>query len=141
MGGDRFSAPMWATESTLQALVKAMGGTADNSAEVKKLASGLKNFNNTVKDSTKQGKTDSDELKKAMDDVTESMDNVKIKLSGESVMQNIMKPFAFLINKGLGLTLLGLGTAFTAITAKVIQLGNSFNRLAQSGQHLMAKQQ
>jgi len=133
MGGDRFSAPMWATESTLQALVKAMGGTADNSAEVKKLASGLKNFNNTVKDSTKQGKTDSDELKKAMDDVTDSMDKVKVKLSGESLMQNIMKPFAFLINKGIGLSLLGLGTAFTAITAKVVQLGNSFNRLAQSG--------
>ena len=133
MGGDRFSAPMWATESTLQALLKAMGGTADNTAEVKKVASGLRNFNNTLKDSTKQGKTDSNELKKAMDDVTNSMDKVKVKLSGESIAQNIMAPFAFLIDKGFGLTILGLGTAFTAITGKVIQLGNSFNRLAQSG--------
>lgn len=133
MGGDRFSAPMWATESTLQALVKAMGGTADNSAEVKKLASGLKNFNNTVNEATRQGKTDSEELKKAMDDVTDSMDNVKVRLSGESLMQNISKPFAFLINKGIGLTLLGLGTAVTAITAKFVQLGNNFNELAQSG--------
>lgn len=133
MGGDRFSAPMWATESTLQELVKAMGGTADNSAEVKKLASGLKNFNDTLKDSTQQGNKDSEELKKALDDVTDSMDNVKVRLSGESLMQNISKPFAFLINKGIGLTLLGLGTAVTSITAKFVQLGNNFNELAQSG--------
>ena len=133
MGGDRFSAPMWATESTLQELVKAMGGTADNSAEVKKLASGLKNFNDTLKDSTQQGNKDSEELKKALDDVTNSMDNVKVRLSGESLMQNISKPFAFLINKGIGLTLLGLGTAVTSITAKFVQLGNNFNELAQSG--------
>ena len=133
MGGDRFSAPMWATEATLQALLKAMGGTADNTAEVKKVASGLRNFNNTLNEATKQGKTDSEELKKALDDVTDSMDNIKVKLSAESLMQNISKPFAFLINKGIGLTLLGLGTAFTAITAKVVQLGNNFNDLAQSG--------
>ena len=133
MGGDRFSAPMWATESTLQALVKAMGGTADNSEGVKKLASGLKDFNQTLKDTSKTDSKKSDDLKKAMDDVTDSMDNVKVKLSGESLLQNISKPLAFLLNKGLGLTLLALGTAVSAVTAKFVQLGNNFNELAQSG--------
>ena len=65
--GDQKTVPMWATESTLQKLVEALGGKTDEKS-TKSLNENLKNLNDNLNKNNKDGNKNAKTYEKAVKD-------------------------------------------------------------------------
>lgn len=135
------SAPMWAKESTMRELVDALKGEkstsnkekkteAENTKKVneslKQFINNLENLNDTNSNSLKT----QEDNNKLLDDINDNMETLgfSFKRLGESAgfVGN-------LIGKVFGVALVAAGTALAAVTAKLIQTGQTFAELSQKG--------
>ena len=122
--GQTFSAPQWATESTLQKLVEAMGGSK---AEKKENAKNIETLAQAAKQFEKSSKDNAENISDAVGDASQ-----KLKKSAEATLGHMGKVGAVL-DKVVGGALLVLGSMITLTTAKFVQLGSNLNALSQSG--------
>lgn len=135
------SAPMWAKESTMRELVDALKGEKSTSNKEKKTGeetqkkvneslkqfiNNLENLNDTNSNSLKI-QEDNNEL---LEDINDNMETLgfSFKRLGESAGY-----VGNLIGKVFGVALVAAGTAFAAVTAKLIQTGQTFAELSQKG--------
>ena len=122
--GQTFSAPQWATESTLQKLVEAMGGSKAEKKENTKFFKSLTDFANDIKKGLKENNKKAEEtLEETTKKLNLSMEAFGGKLGG----------VGWLLDKLAGGALLALTSVATLTTAKFMQLGNALNSLSQSG--------
>ena len=122
--GQTFSAPQWATESTLQKLVEAMGGSK---AEKKENAKNIRTLADAVNDLEKNSKENAKNMSDAVGDASQ-----KLNKSAEATLGHMGK-VGMVLDKVVGGALLVLGSMITLTTAKFVQLGSNLNALSQSG--------
>ena len=122
--GQTFSAPQWATESTLQKLVEAMGGSK---AQRKQTANEIKSLTDLANEIKKGLKKNNKKAEETLEETTK-----KLNLSMEA-FGGKLGGVGWLLDKLVGGALLALTSVATLTTAKFVQLGNALNSLSQSG--------
>ena len=128
--GEQKNVPMWATESTLQKLVEALGGKTDDKS-TKTLNENLKNLNDNLNKNNKDGKKNAKTYEKAVKDFEDN--TVKLGLSFRAGMEKTFGTVGKVLDKSLGLAALVVGTALTTLGAKLVQTANNFATLSQVG--------
>jgi hypothetical protein len=128
--GEQKNVPMWATESTLQKLVEALGGKTDDKS-TKTLNENLKNLNDNLNKNNKDGKKNAETYEKAVKDFEEN--TVNLGLSFRAGMEKTFGTVGKVLDKTLGLAALVVGTALTTLGAKLVQTANNFATLSQVG--------
>ena len=122
--GQTFSAPQWATESTLQKLVEAMGGSK---AQRKQTANEIKSLTDLANEIKRGLKKNNKKAEETLEETTK-----KLNLSMEA-FGGKLGGVGWLLDKLAGGALLALTSVATLTTAKFMQLGNALNSLSQSG--------
>ena len=128
--GDQKTVPMWATESTLQKLVEALGGKTDEKS-TKTLNENLKNLNDNLNKNNKDGNKNAKTYEKAVKDFEDN--TVQLGLSFRAGMEKTFGTVGKVLDKTLGFAALVVGTALTTLGAKLVQTANNFATLSQVG--------
>ena len=132
--GELKTVPTWATEAQMEKLLTALGANGDQKkvAEVsEKLVNEIKDLNQAVKDLGEEIEDMPDEINDTFDTMNDELESVG--LSFRSIIGGLGDAVGGFVDFLVGSAIAILGTAITAVTAKVVQLGNSFNELSQSG--------
>ena len=140
--GEQRTVPMWATEATLMKLLDAMkgggvgGGGGSGSPEkdaktLKELLGSIKDLNDGFEEMAEDVEEGGKKVKEAAEDIEDGMD--KLGFSFERLIGGGMAKLGGAIDFLVGGSLLILSTAFAALSAKIIQTGNNFATLSQSG--------
>ena len=132
--GELKTVPTWATEAQMEKLLTALGANGDQKkvAEVsEKLVNEIKDLNQAVKDLGEEIEDMPDEINDTFDTMNDELESVG--LSFRSIIGGLGDAVGGFVDFLVGSAIAILGTAITAVTAKVVQLGNTFNELSQSG--------
>ena len=128
--GESKTVPMWATESTLQQLVEALGGKSNEKSQ-KELNENIKNLNDNINKNGKDANKNAETYKKSVKDFENS--TVELGLSFRAGMEKSFGAVGKVLDKTLGAAALVVGTALTTLGAKIVQTANNFAELSQVG--------
>ena len=132
--GEVKTVPTWATEAQMEKLLTSLGANGDQKkvAEVsEKLVNEIKDLNQAVQDLGEEIEDMPDEINDTFDTMNDELESVG--LSFRSIIGGLGDAVGGFVDFLVGSAIAILGTAITAVTAKIVQLGNSFNELSQSG--------
>lgn len=140
--GEQRTVPMWATEATLLKLLDSMkgggagagGGSGDpkkDAKSLKELLGSIQDLNDGFEEMAEDVEEGGKKVKEAAEDIEDGMD--KLGFSFERIIGGGLARVGGAIDFLVGGSLLILSTAFAALSAKLIQTGNNFATLSQSG--------
>lgn len=132
--GELKTVPTWATEAQMEKLLVALGATGDQKKvqeTSEKLVKEILDLNQAVKNLGEEIEDMPDDINEVIDDINDELESVG--LSFRSLIGGLGDAVGGFIDFLVGSAIAILGTAITAVTAKIVQLGNTFNELSQSG--------
>ena len=140
--GEQRTVPMWATEATLLKLLDSMkgggagagGGSGDpkkDAKSLKELLGSIQDLNDGFEEMAEDVEEGGKKVKEAAEDIEDGMD--KLGFSFERIIGGGLAKVGGAVDFLVGGSLLILSTAFAALSAKLIQTGNNFATLSQSG--------
>ena len=128
-GGTQHTVPVWATEATLNRLVEKLVGKQEK--DTKELVENLKKLTNVTIPEIDEGIED---FGKQLKENTETLKDFEEAAGGmQSLIGKLGRFGGTVLDKFIGLTLVGLTTVAGTTILKINQLGQTFNSLSQTG--------